>query len=218
MVLGVVGLSRIRLREFLGGGFLIAAVFTFLMSLPATLNIFLDGQVMVPLLHLERAWGVGPYTLPPVIGLTREGAFTMATVLLRVLASVSAVLCLSLCTRWVDLLRALRSFRLPAIVLQVVGMTVRYLHAFHAQGEEMHLGKKSRSICRGSLSAEQAWVASRIANAWGHAVHLMTEVSEAMTARGFRGEARFPPGVRFGISEWVLCASTVLTCAGAHLL
>lgn len=206
------GLSRIRPAEFLRAGFLLALAFSALMAAPATLNVVTQGEVVLPLFLRTEEWRYGPYVLPKVIGISREGLLTAATFLLRVLSSVAAVLWLTLATRWVDLLRALRSLRLPATFLQIVGMTVRYLHVFHRQSEEVHLGKKSRSVCRTRLAAEQAWVGSRIASAWERGLHLMEEVAHAMTARGFRGEARFLPDARFRSPEWALLATVALYC------
>lgn len=215
--LAAIALSRIRPGEFLGAGFLIAIVFSALMAAPATLNVFFDGTVVVPLIDRGREWRYGPYFLPSVIGFTREGLLTALTFLLRVLASVAAVLWLTLSTRWADLLRALRFFRLPAIFLQVIGMTVRYTHALLRQSEEAHLGKKSRTVCRTRVAAEQAWVGSRIARSWEKSLHLMEEVGMAMSARGFTGEAKFPAGPWFDAPEWGLLVTVVVFCLGAHI-
>jgi len=46
----------------------------------------------------------------------------------------------------------------------------------------------------------------------------MTEVGEAMTARGFTGEIRSAQTARFGVREWILLAMTVVVCGAAHLL
>jgi len=82
--------------------------------------------------------------------------------------------------------------------------------------EEVHLGKKSRTVCRARTAAEQAWVGSRIARSWERSVHLMEEVSMAMAARGFTGEARYPAGPWFGAPEWLLIIAVVVFCGGAH--
>lgn len=210
-------LARIRPREFLGAGFLFALLFSLLMAAPATLNLFHDGTVLYPLLRLEEDFSLGPFHSPEVIGITREGLLTAATFLLRVLSSVSAVLCLTLSTRWVDLLRSLRFLRLPSLFLQVVGMTVRYTHTLFRSSEDAHLGRKSRTVGGSPRSSRQAWIGSRLAHTWERSLHLMEEVSAAMAARGFRGEARFPRGSWFGPAEWVLFLVVVLSCAGAHL-
>ncbi len=209
-------LSRIRPGEFLGAGFLVALVFASFMAAPATLSIFRDGTVVVPLLHLDAEWRIGPFVVPRVIGVTREGLLSAGTLLLRVLSSVAAVLWLTLSTRWAELLRALRFFRVPAIFVQVAGMTVRYLHALLRLSEDLHLGKTSRTVCRGRTASEQAWAGSRIAHSWERSLHLMGEVSAAMKARGFAGEAVFPASARFRGPEWALIVLVALACLGGH--
>jgi cobalt ECF transporter T component CbiQ len=211
-------LSRIRPREFLSAGFLFALFFSAMMAAPATLNLFSGGTVVYPLLTLDGERSVGPYLLPNVVGITRQGLLSSATFLLRVLSSTAAVLWLTLSTRWVDLLRALRFLRLPPVFLQVTGMTVRYVHAFLRQSEEIHLGKKSRSVCRAKTGEDQAWAGSRIARSWEKSLYLMEEVGAAMKARGFTGEAKFSPSPWFGASEWAFLVIVALTCLGGHLV
>ncbi len=209
-------LSRIRLKEFLGAGFLFAIPFSLLMAAPAALSVFRDGTVLVPLFHLDADWRLGPLVVPRVVGVTREGLLSAGTLLLRVLSSVAAALWLTLSTRWTDLLRALRFFRVPPIFVQVAGMTVRYLYALLRQAEDFHLGKRSRTVCRGRIAAEQAWAGSRIAHSWERSLHLMEEVSAAMKARGFAGEAAFPRGARFRGPEWAMIACVAVACLAGH--
>jgi len=209
--------SRIRLREILGAGLLIALLFSALMALPATLNLTSGGRVVVPIFRFEAARQVGPYAIPASIGVSVEGLLTATTFLLRSLASVTAVLCLTLSTRWTALLAALRWFRLPAVFLHTAGMTVRYLHLLLRQSEEVHLGKKSRTICRRPLTSDQMWVGSRIAAAWEKSLHLMTDVADAMTARGFTGELRVPAGRTLSPTDWACVVLVAGLCVGAHL-
>jgi cobalt/nickel transport system permease protein len=213
-----VPLARIRVRDLLGAGLLIAIVFSALMALPATLNLVSGGDVLLPLLRRDEAWRIGPYAIPPVIGISAEGLRTAATFLLRTLTSVTAVLCLALSTRWTDLLASLRSLRIPPLFLQTAGMTVRYLHLLLRQSEEVHLGKKSRTICRRPLGSDQMWVGSRVAAAWEKSLHLMTDVSEAMTARGFTGEVRFAPGLPLGPADRIFVLLVAALCVGAHFV
>lgn len=211
-----VRLSRIRPSEFLGAGFLFALLFSLVMAAPASFSVFRDGSVVLPLFRLDAERSLGPFILPRVIGVTREGLLSAATLLLRVLSSVAAALWLTLSTRWADVLRALRFFRIPAIFVLIAGMTVRYLYALLRLAEDVHLGKKSRTVCRGKIASEQAWAGSRIAHSWERSLHLMDEVSAAMKARGFAGEAKFPADARFGVPEWALIVSVAIACLGAH--
>jgi cobalt/nickel transport system permease protein len=216
--LAALALSCVRPREFFGAGFGVALLFAVLIAAPASLNLFVRGTVLVPLVRLGGEWRLGPLSIPPVLGITREGVLGATTFLLRVLISVSAVLWLTLVTTWIDLLRALRAVGIPPLVVQVVGMTVRYLFAFQRMVEETYLGRKSRSISRMPTGRERAWVASRVGQTWQRSLDLMAEVGEAMTARGFTGEIRFPRAARLGAREGALLLVTVLLCGAAHLL
>jgi cobalt/nickel transport system permease protein len=210
-------LSRIRPGEVLRGGLLLAAAFAVLMAAPATLNLVRDGQVVVPLVVRAGAWHVGPVTVPAVIGVTREGLLGAATFCLRVVTSAAVVLWLALGTRWSDLLAALRAVGVPAVVVQIAGMTVRYLHLLLRQSHEAHLAKRSRTVCRRRLAAEHAWVGSRIGLTWLHGLHLMEEVGEAMTARGFTGEIPPPARAGFAVVDWLFLSLVVLACLGTRL-
>ena len=216
LVAGFVCMARIRAREMLGAGLLVAVVFSVMMALPATLNLVSGGHILVPILRLDGPWQFGPYAVPSVIGISGEGLRTAGTLLLRTLTSTAAVLCLALSTRWTDLLASLRSLRLPPLFVQVIGMTVRYLHLLLRQSEEVHLGKKSRTICRRPLVSDQMWVGSRIAAAWEKSLHLMTDVTDAMTARGFTGDFRFAPGRALGVADWTFLVLAAVVCAAAH--
>jgi cobalt/nickel transport system permease protein len=216
LVAGAVCLARIRVRELLGAGLLVAAAFSLLVALPAALNLTSGGRVLFPLLRLDGPWYLGPYTVPSVVGISGDGLRTAGTFLLRTLTSTAAVLCLALCTRWTDLLASLRSLCLPSLFVHTIGMTVRYLHLLLRQSEEVHLGKKSRTICRSPLASDQMWVGSRIAAAWEKSLHLMTDVSDAMTARGFTGDVRFAPGRAFGPADWTFLVLAAALCAVAQ--
>jgi cobalt/nickel transport system permease protein len=211
-------LARIRARELMRAGLGIAVAFSTLMTLPATLNLVSGGRVLLPVLQVEAPWRAGPYEIPAVIGVSAEGLLTAATFLLRTLASATVVLCLTLSTRWTDLLASLRTFRLPTLFLQTAGMTVRYVHLLLRHSEEIHLGKKARSVCRGSLASDQMWVGSRIAAAWERSLQLMTDVAEAMSARGFTGDVRFAPGRSLRAADWVFLLIVAALCGAVHLL
>ena len=213
---GAVFSARIRPRELLGAGLLVAVLFSFLIALPATLNLASGGEILVPILRLDGPRQLGPYAVPSVIGISGEGLRTAGTLLLRTLTSTAAVLCLVLSTRWTDLLASLRSFRLPPLFVHTIGMTVRYLHLLLRQSEEVHLGKKSRTICRRPLVSDQMWVGSRLAAAWERSLRLMTDVADAMTARGFTGDFRFAPGRALGMADWAFLVLSGALCAAAH--
>ncbi|MFB3817087.1 MAG: CbiQ family ECF transporter T component [Candidatus Methylomirabilales bacterium] len=210
-------LSRVRLREGLGGGLLLAAASALCMAAPATLNLVQPGEIVLPLAEIPAGTQLGPLALPARIGVTREGLLGAATLLARVVGSVAMVLWLTLATPWLGLLRALRGVGVPAVVVQVAGMAVRYLHVLLAHAEAWHLGKRSRTVCRRPLLAEQAGVGAQVGMAWARGLHLMDEVSAAMTARGFTGELPAPPGARLLARDWAFLLAIALGCLGTRL-
>jgi energy-coupling factor transporter transmembrane protein EcfT len=214
----LIPLVRIRAREVLAAGLLLAALSAALMAAPASLNLLQDGEVVLPLLARPEPWRLGPFAMPAVIGVSREGLLGLATLVVRVAASAAMVLWLSLSTRWTELLAALRSLTVPALVVQVGGMAVRYLHVLLGQAEELHLAKRSRTVCRRPLRAEQAWAGSRLGGLWLRGEHLMQEVGDAMTARGFTGDLRLPGGGRLSAADRLFLAAVAAACLGAHAL
>lgn len=193
----LVGTSLVRshftLKEFLGGGFGIAIVFSILSSCPASVNVFSHSSspVVFPLLSLSKAYFLGPFEIPPVIGITSQGLVSSATLILRVLTSSGVTLWLFLSLGWLNLFRGLRTLGVPALPLQVAAMMLIFTHILVRRSEELHFAKKSRVICRETNKHGRAWVTARIAQIWEESLRLMDEVQTAMNARGFKGEARF---------------------------
>jgi energy-coupling factor transporter transmembrane protein EcfT len=80
------------------------------------------------------------------------------------------------------------------------------------------LARKSRTVARHPLRADQRWVGARLAAAWGRSLHLMTEVADAMTARGFSGEIRPADTPPLRTRDWIALALIAAGCAAAHIV
>ena len=134
--------------------------------------------------------------------------------------STSFVLLLTLTTSWADLLKALRSVRVPQIYVQTLGMALRYLLLLCQVVREMHTARKSRTIRPRRANAEQRWVAEQVGTLFSRSMRLSTEVHRAMVARGYQGEVRILSVFRIRKRDllWmVFCAgsSAFLIYAGA---
>ena len=108
----------------------------------------------------------------------------------RVATAMSFVLLLTLTTPWPNILKALRSLRVPMIYVQTLGMTLRYLLLLGQIVQDTHWAKKSRTLRPQKTRAEQRWVAGQMGMLFKRSLHLSTEVHRAMVARGYRGEVR----------------------------
>ncbi len=167
--------SRVPLSRLAKQVWLSVLVFTGLIALPAVFLV--PGEIVgrVPLLH----W---PLTLQGL----RSGAFLLG----RSETTATYALLLILCTPWPHVLKALRVYRVPIVVVVILGMTHRYIFVFLETAAQMIEARRSRMV--GALSPERRrQVATGIAGAMlGKALQLSGDVHLAMISRGYRGEVR----------------------------
>jgi len=183
-------LSRIEAAFFIKRVGLVLPFFVGLIALPATLNIFTPGVMAVKIFSLEKGYHLGPYFIPPEIGMTRQGISTALLLVGRVATSMSLVVLLPLTTSWADLLKAVRSLGVPQIYVQTLGMALRYLFLLSQIIREVHIAKKSRTIRPQETRTEQRWIASQVGTLFQRSMQLSAEVHRAMMARGYQGEVR----------------------------
>ena len=104
----------------------------------------------------------------------------------RVATCVSAVVLVTITTRHSRLLKALKAIGVPAIFVQVLDMTYRYIFLFMKAFEEMHLSLKARLIKRLDAKSSQHWIAGRIGSLFRRSIRMSEEVYMAMVARGYK--------------------------------
>jgi len=188
--LGLALLSRIPLSFFLRRVWLVLPLFAGVIALPAMLNLFTPGEAAVVLFQGGKEYHWGPYRIPSAVTLTWPGIHVALLLMTRVGTAMSFILLLTLTTPWANLLKALRSLRVPAIYVQTLGMTLRYLLLLGQIVQDMHLARKSRTLRSQKTRAEQRWVAGQMGMLFQRSLHLSTEVHRAMVARGYQGEVR----------------------------
>ena len=149
--------------------------FTGLIALPAL--VLVPGDVLI------RVPGLG---WPVSLQGTRSAAFLIA----RSELSTTLGLLLVLTTRWAHLLKALRGFGVPVIIVAILGMTTRYVLLLLDLAHQMFEARRSRHV--GPLAPRDG---RRIATATAgvlllRSLEMSGEVHLAMVARGYRGEPR----------------------------
>jgi energy-coupling factor transporter transmembrane protein EcfT len=136
--------------------------------------------------------------------------------LLRVETTATLSLLLILSTLWNQLLRALRSFRVPTVVVVMVTMTYRYLFLLLQTALSMFESRQTRLVGRLAPVDQRRFAAAGIGVLLDKAFQLSGEVHTAMLARGFRGEARLLDELQMTPSDW-LRLSALVTIAVAAL-
>jgi cobalt ECF transporter T component CbiQ len=172
LALILVFFSKISLSFFLKRVLLFSPLFTAVIAIPA---LFTTPGVSL--------WHIGAH-----ISITQQGLQSAAFLFIRVTDSLSLGILLILTTRWTDLLAALRWFRLPALIVSIVGMTYRYIFLFLHTANHMFMARRSRTIARFSGGANRRWVAQALTTTITKSQHLSEEVYLAMLSRGYTGE------------------------------
>ncbi len=191
----------IALRTMLG-----VPLFAGVVALPALFLI--DGR---PLLSIGS---LGPVTL----AVSDRAILSVTTFLCRVSASVTLAALLVLTTRWADLLKALRVFRVPDVFIVVLGMTYRYVFLLLRLTENLFLGRASRTVGTTSAGEQRRWVGASMGTLVSRSLKLSNDVYAAMVARGFSGEVRTLTTFRMRDEDWLFVSLGVVLLGLAWLV
>jgi cobalt ECF transporter T component CbiQ len=215
-VLLLFALSRLELLVVYRRILLFGLVFGALVPFPSLFNLFSDGEILFPVVHLGRPREFWIYRLPEVIGVTREGLHGIALLFLRVTNSLALSFLLLYTTPFTDVAKALRVFRVPDTFVVIFTLSYKYLFLITRTVEEMHLAKKSRLL--GPLTDREArrWVAERLAFLYRKSQVRCEGIFKAMLSRGFTSDVRLRAFRPLGTRDWGV--ATALLAAGALFL
>lgn len=114
-----------------------------------------------------------------------QGPIPALAFVLRVAACVSFVILAAITTKHTQLLNSLRSLGIPAIFVEILDMTYRYVFLFISIFESMHLSLKSRLIRPLGYKRARQWIASRMSFLFRKSMKMSEDVYLAMLARGY---------------------------------
>lgn len=152
----------------------------------------------------------------PAIFLT-AGGWRSATFLVaraETAATLSALLVLT--TPWPHLLKSLRTFRVPVLLVMVLGMTYRYIFSILRTAVDMLESRKSRTVGQLTPAEQRRIMVASAGVLLGKSLQMSDEVHQAMLSRGFRGEVRLLDDFRLRLEDgcW---AVAFLSFSGAML-
>jgi cobalt/nickel transport system permease protein len=116
-------------------------------------------------------------------------------------------------TPWTELLASLRWFRLPSLVVSVIGMTYRYIFLFLHTANNIFMARRSRTVARFSGAANRRWIGQVMASALTKTQHLSEEVYLAMLSRGHRGDVVVLDDLRAGRRDWLWLTGSAVSTA-----
>jgi cobalt/nickel transport system permease protein len=189
-------LSRLPAALFIKRVLLFIPIFTAVIALPA---LFLTpGEVI---------WRTGS------ISITLQGLQGAGLLFLRVTDSLSFGVLLVLTTSWNRILVALRWYRIPSIVVDILGMTYRYIFLLLHTANNMFLARRSRSIRNFAGAENRRWLSQTLATVLQKSQHMSEEVYLAMLSRGYQGEIRVASELSFKRQDflWLMFALIATT-------
>ncbi len=184
--------SNVNMGFFLKRTWIFIPLFSLFIAIPALFNVFTPGDALFSM-HVAGAKLI----------ITRQGLFGAALFLMRVIASVSFAVLLSITTRHFVLLKVLRIFRVPQIFVMTIGMCYRYIYLLLEVIENTYYAIKSRVGTRLHYKKGRQVVAWNISALWSRSYHLSEDVYSAMLSRGYAGEPVILDEFKTKITDWV---------------
>lgn len=191
-------LSRVSLKFLAARVWISVLAFTGLIALPAAFLV--PGQIVFRIPALQ--WTI-----------TSQGLTSAALLTLRAETAATLSLLLVLCTPWNHLLRALRFFRVSAVVVVITEMTYRYIFLLLRTAQDMFESRQIRLIGFLEPVEQRRLAAGTVGVLLDKTLQLSNDVHSAMQARGFRGDVRLLDDLRMTLSDWFqLTAFVVIAC------
>ena len=151
--------------------------------------LFFTGVIALPALFLTP----GQAMLAPAGGslhVTAQGASTAVLLIARVETAVTLTTLLILCTPWMHVLKALRIFHVPQVVVMMLAMTHRYIFLLAETAGQMFESRQSRTVGLLDGATQRRMTARTAGVLLSKSVELSDEVFLAMQSRGLRGEVQ----------------------------
>ena len=185
LAIGAVLLARVPLAEGLKHS---AVALPFAAMVAISLPFTQDGDVL---------WAWQPFGLAQgrpldfTLTITSAGLVLFGTVVLKAWLSIMASGLLVATTRFPDLLRALRSLHIPAILTSTISFMYRYLFVLVDEAMRLQTARASRSVGSGRSVMWRARILGRmIGSLFIRSYERSERIYAAMLARGFDGEIR----------------------------
>jgi cobalt/nickel transport system permease protein len=174
--------------------------------------LFFTGAIALPAIFLTPG---RPIAFLGITSITEQGLRAAAFLIGRAETASTLSALLVLTTPWPWVLKALRIFRCPMIVVAILGMTYRYIFVILQTALEMFEARQSRTVGILPLSERRRLASSAAGVLLSKSVQMSGEVHQAMQSRGYRGEIHLLQDFRARAADWYWLAAFALLAAAA---
>lgn len=212
-------MSSIPIKNIFTWKFVIGFGCSVVMSFPISLNVFLPAPVIWPLMQFDHEMHFLFIRIPATLGITHIGFVSFLIFIFRVGLSLLSVIFLLNLLSFQNILRAFKLCGVPNIFNQIVVGTISGSYFLLKNGLDIHLAKKSRSICRSAIFNDYAWTASKLAQSWNQSLSMINDLGDAMIARGFGCEPIAKDQFkRLPLKDIIVILTILLLCSGGHFV
>ena len=177
---------------------------------------FFAAIVVIPAIFFVPGPAIFAITLGPItIAPTTTGLSGAILFVARVGVSVSLAVLLVMTTPWADVLKSLRTLRVPQIFVLILSMTYRYIFLFLHTTNGIFLARKSRVVAATSGREQRRWITGTMGALMSRSFKMSNDVYAAMLARGFTGEMRAYSAYRMTARDWLALAGAVALSVAA---
>lgn len=191
-------------------------LFGLAVTFPALLNVITPGQVILTVVELAEPHTFWLYHIPREIGVTAEGLQAVCLLNLRILNSITVALLIVRTTPFGELMKALKVFRIPEVLLVIITLSYKYIFIMARTIDDMFLARKSRLAGYANDRETRAWAAGRVGCLFHKSRTRYEDIFRAMEARGFHNEVKLPAFAGLSGFDRICCA--IFSLAGLFLL
>lgn len=174
--------------------------------------LFFTGAIALPAVVLTPGRAIG--ALGPLV-VTAQGVRSAAFLVSRAETAATLSALLVLTTPWPWVLKALRTFRCPMVLVTILGMTYRYIFVILQTAFEMFESRKSRTVGVLEPAERRRLASAAVGVLLSKSLQLSGDVHLAMQSRGFRGEVYVMQDFRTRAADWFwLALFTMVAAAG----
>ena len=189
-------LSKIPYKQYIFRVSAVSILFSGLILIPSLFNIIRNGH---PLIYITTNFYI-----------TKEGAISAITFMMRSFISLSLVYLLTLSTKWAELIKVLSLLKLPRIFAVTIDMSLRYIFLLLEIASNTFMARKSRNLGKISNSDGRKFVSSSIANIFIRSQNLNDEVYSAMLSRGYNGEYKTINNFKISFFDYIWILVNIL--------
>jgi cobalt/nickel transport system permease protein len=169
-----------------------------------------SGWIALPAIFLVPGDVVARVPFP----ITSQGLSSAAMLILRVEAATTFAVLMVLSTEWARILKSLRFFRVPIVIVVILGMTYRYLFLLLKSAQEMFESRQSRLVGPLPGAERRRIVSGTVGVLLARTFQLSSEVHCAMQSRGFQGEVHLLEDPLIQARDWMLLVGfAAISCA-----